>query len=114
MDEFLKTLADKLGTTTEYLWNALLRQAPISATTDIIQTLILAVATYGLYRIHCRFKKNNEYDDFEAWPAVPMIFAAGIFTLLWVVVLVSGVPNIINGYFNPEYWALHEIMSNLQ
>ena len=46
----LQNLANKLGTTSEYLWGILLRQATLSGTTDLIQYAILGVLTYFFYK----------------------------------------------------------------
>lgn len=38
--KLVEQLAQKLGTTTEYLWNVLIKQAPISAAIDMIYCLL--------------------------------------------------------------------------
>ena len=40
----LKQLADKLGTTTEYLWAVLLKQAPITCTVQLTVIIITFIA----------------------------------------------------------------------
>ena len=58
----IQNLANKLGTTSEYLWAVLIKQAPISGTVDLIlYALTVAVivvalgqccATLALQRVH--------------------------------------------------------------
>ena len=102
----LTALAGKLGTTTEYLWDVLVRQAPISAITSL---LVISLLTYILYRSvkYVQSKKVNSEDDEE--------YSAELVRLLWFVVVVLAIivvisnislaHNVMNGLFNPEYWA---------
>ncbi len=117
--KLLEQLANKLGTTSQYLWGVLLKQAPISATIDIIQILVVVAFGVVLYKIHKRLivKKNldgyNEtgYERYEIAAVLPMVIGMILFIILAVISLCS-LGNIINGYLNPEYWALNEILSS--
>lgn len=115
--DFLEKLAAKLGTTAEYLWSVLIRQAAISATTTLIYLISIILFGVLLYRVHRRLSKpstNSEngysiYEDWE-WPISVMVVAALLWVIFSIVVFFS-ISNIINGYFNPEYWALKEILN---
>ncbi len=107
--QFLNALATKLGTTAEYLWSILVAQAPISATIQLIQTIILTVVTVFLWRAHKRFLNSKAYDAFEFYPGGAMTISAAIVLCIWIVNFFS-IDNLISGFFNPEYWALNELL----
>lgn len=112
---FLEAMASKLGTTAEYLWQVLLQQAPIQAGVDLLILLATLFAAYKLYKAHVRFC-NNEYEfsyyNNEAFAVVVAIVALFLFILLVYGVL--SLPSIITGFFNPEYWALREILDSVK
>jgi uncharacterized Tic20 family protein len=115
--KLVEQLAQKLGTTADYLWSVLLKQAPISAITDLVFfafTIILGVVIYKVHK-HLLAEKdgnNSIYYDLEEGAVVPMIFVLVIWAIMFIACLCS-IGNIINGFLNPEYWALKEILSSL-
>ncbi len=119
--KLLKQLAQKLGTTTEYLWRVLLKQAPVSATTTLLQILLILLFGWGLWKVHKHLMKKkgeekyseNIYEEWGMGAIFPMILGALIFSIMLVISLFS-ISDIINGYFNPEYWALKELLNTLK
>jgi hypothetical protein len=119
--KLLEQLAAKLGTTSEYLWGVLLKQAPISATITLFQTLGVVIFGIALWRIHVRLMKKNKedryaecgYEKYDMGAVIPMVVGFIVFAILVVACLCS-VESVANGYFNPEYWALKEILSSLK
>ncbi|HYD91835.1 MAG TPA: hypothetical protein VEA37_10160 [Flavobacterium sp.] len=116
LTDLLDKLASELGTTAEYLWSVLIKQAPISATVTLIQIAILCVIGFYLYKAHKRFAQldqNNDsmYDNqFYLGPVMMCVF------LVWgflIVVAFFSIDEIFYGYFNPEYWALQKILNTL-
>jgi H+/gluconate symporter-like permease len=118
--EIIQQLANQLGTTTEYLWNVLLKQAPIDATIGIILIIIVLIFGYLLFKLHKKLieKPKNDnynysyYEKYELGATFPMVFLA----IIWVSCLIISMLNIhsiITGFLNPEYWALQKIMSLL-
>lgn len=105
----LEKLAKQLGTTAEYLWAVLVRQAPIASCIDILQYIILGVVTYFFVRSTKKFWTIGESEHWDGcWLLVPGII--GVFLLiLWVVVFFV-IQNTITGFVNPEYWALKKIL----
>ena len=110
----LVTLADKLDTTVEHLWQVMIAQAYISAMTDLALTvvwiLLTIVATVFVY------KKNSESadEDGRKWPnGIEMIaYIVVAYMVISSVVMLVLIPNdIITALYNPEYWALQQIMS---
>ena len=125
MDEntmkLLEKLATKLGTTSEYLWSVLIKQASVSATTQLIQTIFVMLFGIVLYRVHVylgkkRFPEKYEetlYEKYEETAILPM----GVGAVLFIVTLLCCFmcfDNIVNGYLNPEYWALKEVIDSLK
>jgi len=108
----LSKLAEKLGTTTEYLWGVLLKQAPISAMVELFQILLTIVAVFVLYRIH---KKNVVIEDCYVDNPAKAVVMVVMAVALGIVVIIEFccLENVVNGFFNPEYWALHRILSEI-
>jgi len=105
----LEQLALKLGTTTEYLWGVLISQARISAITDLIYIILVSIIGIIIYKVHKNLMKEDKYDYYEE----PLIAVMFIVSFVWCVLFIAcffSIGNIINGFFNPEYWALKEIL----
>ena len=113
--KLIEQIAQKLGTTTEYLWSVLLNQAPIDATVLFFKTVCVILFGLELLKIHKRLlKKESEYSEtgyekYEEGAIVPMIIATTIFAILFIICFFC-IGDIVNGYFNPEYWALERIL----
>lgn len=120
-EKLLEQLANKLGTTAEYLWQVLLKQSKVSATTDIFFFILVCIVGVVLWKVHMRLSKEdkedsysqNLYEKHEFVYALPMIILA----LVWAGFLIGSLctmPNIINGYLNSEYWALKEVLDTIK
>ena len=112
--KLVEQLAQKLGTTTEYLWGVLIKQAPIDAFTNLFYVLATIISGIGLYKLHKYFLKENEhnnslYYEHEELLVGPMIIAALIWSTIAIICFFS-MGEIIIGFINPEYWALNEIL----
>jgi hypothetical protein len=104
--KLLETLATKLGTTSEYLWSVLLKQAPIDATISLFQTAVVFFIGYLLYKK--RGIVNREYDE-----RLPIFVAVAIVWSILSFITIMCIGDIINGYLNPEYWALERILHSI-
>jgi hypothetical protein len=108
----LEGLALSLGTTVEHLWAVLLRQAPISAVTDLIQYgLIVWVAVFWTKITKTIVKKVNDrdLDDINyAWVGGGWLFIA-----IFVTAAFFSFPMSITKVINPEYWATMEILDSI-
>ena len=110
MSPELIELAETLGVTAEYLWAALLRQAPIDATLNLLGGF--AFVSLWLFLVW----KWPSVDDGD-WPLLDpevkhIIF--GITAAVVVIIIFTVAPTIASGYFNPEYWALTEVLRALK
>lgn len=119
LSQLLEKLATKLGTTTEYLWGVLLKQARISATITLIYFLLCIVVGFVFYKLHISFSRtdsknphsNNAYYEHEELGII-MSIAVGVWGICFILVTMS-LSNIFNGYLNPEYWALNKILDSI-
>ena len=99
MDKTLELLASKMGVAVDVLWSALLRQALIDSTVSVVQIVCICFAIY-FYAKHT--KSVKEYF------VGPMV--AGWIALLTIsIIAVCSLSYTVAGFFNPEFWALHEI-----
>jgi Na+(H+)/acetate symporter ActP len=106
-NQMLKLLADKLGVATEYLWSALLRQAPVSSATGLIGDIVLIVIFTLIWR---KIRPAALGEDFSFYPeAYFLVGFVSLFALLWIL---SSLPSQISGFLNPEYWALQQLLKH--
>lgn len=107
----LDALAAKLGTTGDYLWSVLVKQAYIVGATDFIWVVFYAGAAYALYRVGNYFRATAETKDEGAF------WVPAIISWIATVGMVIGVfYNAIEGLqylINPQYYALHEVLQAL-
>lgn len=114
MDEqtskIIEQIAQKLGTTAEYLWAVLIKQAPVDATVSLVQVIATVCISVFLWRLHVKLSNPDHqlnYDDnFSS-----SILMGGALSVCFILLLVAffTIPDIINGYFNPEFWAIDYI-----
>lgn len=109
----LQQLANKLGTTSEYLWGVLVRQAPIQAWIMAFEYGMTLLAIIVLWRVRkplgAWLKKSM---DDDAGPAVfigSVVFV--IVASIWLVACVFCFEDMITAFLNPEYWALNKVLS---
>jgi len=112
--KLIEQLAQKLGTTTEYLWSILLKQAPVSATIILIQILIIAIVGFFIYRFHKHL--SNDDNEMSYYNSEGLEIFMTVIGIVWVLLAFSSlffIPRVIYGYFNPEFWALNYIIDFL-
>lgn len=105
--EIINQLADKLLVPVEHLWGVLVNQAPIAAATIVLQIFI------GVVFYVCTYKKLKKMANGDT--------DGDALILLWIVwgycalvsamfVFFCSVPELISAVFNPEYWALKQLL----
>ena len=114
----LTTLAQKLGTTAEYLWGVLLRQAPITGVVDLLIAVAWVIAVSLWFRFVMR--KTNASNKTESnqnpraeWrdeAAGFAWFSAIIFAVIASLAVTFSLPSIVSALLNHEYWALRQIL----
>ena len=112
---FLEALAEKLGTTGEHLWKVLINQAKISAITDLIW-LSIYIPLFIIGTLIIIKKWTIWYNLCSEEAQVPFVVFVGTLafsSVIMLIVTLCGIPNIVNGFFNPEYWALDNVVSHI-
>lgn len=114
----LTALAEKFGTTAEYIWLVLIKQAPITGLADMaIMIFLVAAVTIWARTVQRKTTvsdstESNRYpkpqwDDegkFFGWASV------WISALIVALVIASTFSITISAFANPEYWALKQII----
>lgn len=116
LTELLAKLAEKLGTTTQYLWGVLIKQASVEIYIFIsvfVLTIIGAIITTLL------LKSTQKYWDKENAPAIAwftltfgIIFAFA--TVIGLGYFLANITDVITSINNPEYWALQEVLKSIR
>lgn len=104
-DKLIRDLAEKLGTTADHLWQVLVRQAPITAITQLV-IWGLITATFTLLLIAGVRRCKKEGDDVAICTSISAGLGLGI-CLLW---FAFDGHAAITALLNPEYWALKQII----
>lgn len=110
--ELIEKLAERLGTTAEHLWEVLVRQAPITATTDTITLGLMLVAGLVAFWLAVRWAKHPPYESGDAneFAIVVAGIAATVLLLIVAISFVASASDIVSGFANPEYWALKQLL----
>ena len=108
----LKPLAEQLGVAVEKLWSVLLTQAPISGFFNLIFYIVVIGIAYFTYRTWLWAHKNvakNSADE------ILYLISVTLFILVVALVLISitSLHVTVAAFFNPEYWALREVLQHL-
>lgn len=115
--ELLTRLADKFGTTVEHLWGTLVKQAGISAVTELVVAFAMVAAWAWLFRF-VRGKTTMPQKTAEGRYPAPewdeegalLAWFVTAFALLLVAIQVySAITTVTTALFNPEYWALKQL-----
>jgi len=101
--EVLQAIADKLSVPAEHLWSVMIQQAAVSATTWLIIITATFVMLFISLNATVNYVRKGSIDDDVLFFYQIASFIILIFTIL---IFFAGLEEIINGYFNPDYWAL--------
>lgn len=101
--QLISDLALQLGTTAEYLWGVMVGQAHLHAITVIIICTVLSLACLTAYIATLRQASDKEAKRFMGWATFILI------VLIWVCTL----GDIVSALYNPEYWALQQILGKI-
>lgn len=114
--KLIEAFAAKLGTTAEHVWAVLVRQAYVSGWCDLVFYLAVSIAVALTLKLakKCQQKAKEESDkrgwgDEEGW--VAGLTACLITSMILVLVSILSIDDTITKFFNPEYWALRQILS---
>lgn len=103
-------LANKLGTTSEYLWHILVKQGQIHAVELSIGLLLACIGLIVGIRLFLNGikvrKANKKDEDAGLHLTIPGTLLM-VFCTVSIIVISVSLPTLI---FNPEYFALEEIL----
>lgn len=105
----LQPLADKLGTTGQYVWELQVKQAYVDGSIALVGLLfgiaLITVAILWMKKINDNLEtqRNTEMDGFGVVASVILFIAGFIF-------LCTNVPTVLNCFINPEYYALRQLI----
>lgn len=112
--QLIEQLATKLGTTSEYLWGVLLKQAQVQVISDIVFIVIVSILIIILWKVYLYAARNGAYSE----ATTEMTFVYGFPTILAAIALFCMSVAALHDLFqlptlilNPEYWALKEILN---
>src|ERR1700727_1468924 len=123
LQKALTELANKLGTSVQYLWGVLVSQAKINAIEDGIIWLVIIFGGIGLWRTHKKcFKREktgekNRYGEEELaesfyykneWSQYLMIVVCGVW-LIFFIICFCNIGDLFNSIFNTQYWELKKL-----
>jgi len=115
--EILKQLAQKLGTTTEFLWTILVKQQYIDGYIRLGISVFVVLIIIISFLIFNKYSKNlnnerNEYGDYSDKEVATITFIIVTITLsiIQIILFVCGIKLLSN----PEYYALKEILNVLK
>ena len=111
MDELLQEIAISLGTTVEHLWGVMVTQAPISSVTFLVTSILMVVALWFSSKYLLGLEKD-EYDEFSI-NAIILWSVWGCIAFFTFIIALSGLNAFIAGIFNPEYWALMQLLEKM-
>lgn len=127
--KILQQLAEKFGTTTEYLWGILIKQAYVTAGINILFFSLVLIFGFVLLILHKRFSKERteielcklsdrtftrKYTIYEEkeWTETVMIICVIIWVTLFLVSFACLI-GAVKALANPGYWALKEVLNAL-
>ena len=108
--EYIDAIAANLGVAAEHVYAALVKQAVVSGIGSVVWAVgaaIVAVAVvWGLVRI----TKSVVIDE----DMVAVYFIGAVILTISGAVFVVNAQDAFTAFYNPEYWAMKEILSSLK
>ena len=113
--ELIRNLAKQLGTTTEFLWEVLMKQIKVILISESIFLVIAIITLVFIYKyfkwLSKKWGKIQQKDE-----EIPHVFISVfliIISLLFIIGSLESIYDIIICIFNPEYFAVNKIMKFL-
>jgi hypothetical protein len=112
----LDKLAAKLGITAQYLWGVLLKQAPVYATTNLIEYAVTIFAFFLLIRYRKAVNKvlrealEGDLDILGVLLCIVFVISA----VGWIISCLVSFDSTITAIVNPEYWALDRLLTAIK
>jgi len=113
----LRELAEKLGTTVDHLWGVTVAQASANGMFYLCWLLLLTTTVIVLFCFSKKWYKKAKGS--EGWKReqvspylayMPFVFLF----VIWAIAFPKIVYQLITAFYNPEYWALQNILNLIQ
>jgi hypothetical protein len=123
INSVINNLADKLHVPINEIMGALMMQAKISSISDILSMILISAVFYFSVRIFLKenekpCKEHDAYGDDKHgttwWLSLIITIIFGMVFIICAISVVVYLDVIIAGFFNPKYWALHQILGLLK
>jgi len=88
-------------------YNILKKQATISAVTDLFKWIILSIYPFLIYKLHLILIEKKLYENYDIASNF-IITMLSIAFLIGLVFMSANIENLINGFFNREFWILNK------
>lgn len=117
---YLEQAAEKLGTTAQYLWALQVKQAYVVAFQYLISYVVFGLGWYWLIKFaKYMFEKDDDCYNPRRYQredglAIIGFFTGLIFVVISIIYFLSTFQTVLTMLFNPEYWALSEVVKLLR
>ena len=101
----LRELAEKLGTTSENVFNILVAQAPLQGLFNLLASILFIVIIHHSFKFLKKQKESLNEDGFFMLGL--LLGVCGIITIVYTLITFS---TNVSALINPEYWALKQIL----
>ena len=105
----LQPLADKLGTTAQYVWEMQVKQAYVDgfvALSGLLLGIGLLIVAFRVFKSFYHYRLEDEYDKFESEKLICIL----MFSLVGILFLVLNFSTTIECFINPHYHALSSLI----
>lgn len=112
LQKTLQQLAEKLGVGIDRLWACLVKQAPLDSVVNVFSWVSMAVVIAVSIKYFCKFYQKMIDHPHDDWGIAAFVSAttAVIFAVILMVTFGTNASLTLAGFFNPDYWALHQIL----
>ena len=113
----LRVLAEKFGTTTEFLWSILVKQAYVTGITHTAGFVLAGLFVFGWNRVAWGMQFPQEpHEDRggdRTFGIMVARFIGAVGACMWALVFLCSLTEITTALINPEYWAIQQVMKGL-
>lgn len=107
----LNELAAQLGTTVDFLWGVLVRQAQIFVIIHIVYWILWIISLLIAYRVTLYLCKNLEkIDDAQYFGKIILNAIPWAIVFILGFIQLAALSDFITALLNPEYWALEKVL----
>lgn len=107
----LEILAREMGTTVEYLWGVLIKQAYVTGITNIAILLMLAIIAPFWFKFAKHVYKLTTEESWDCDIMIPVYVFSGIYVIAVIITSLILVPEIVTCFINSEYFALNKVLN---